>query len=49
MIRDRIVLGIANQRVHERLLRDDNLNLANAITICQAAEATQSETNYATW
>ena len=43
MIRDRIVLGIASQRVRERLLREDNLNLANAIKICQAAEATQRQ------
>ena len=43
MIRDRIVLGIASQRVRERLLREDNLNLANAIKICQAAEATQRD------
>ena len=28
MIRDHIVLGIASQRVRERLLREDNLNLA---------------------
>ena len=43
MIRDRIVLGIASQRVRERLLREDNLNLANAVKICQAAEATQRQ------
>ena len=43
MIRDRIVLGIASQRVRERLLREDNLNLANAIKICQAAEATHRQ------
>ena len=43
MIRDRIVLGIASQRVRERLLREDNLNLANAVKICQAAEATQTQ------
>ena len=28
MIRDRIVLGIASQRVRERLLQEENLNLA---------------------
>ena len=45
IIRDRIVLGIASQRVRERLLREDNLNLANAVQICQAAEATQGQIN----
>ena len=45
MIRDRIVLGIASQRVRERLLREDNLNLANAVKMCQAAEATQGQIN----
>ena len=45
MIRDRIVLGIASQRVRERLLKEDNLNLANAVKICQAAEATQRQIN----
>ena len=29
--------------MRERLLREDNLNLANAIKICQAAEATQRQ------
>ena len=43
MIRDRIVLDIASQRVRERLLREENLNLTNAIKICQAAEATQRQ------
>ena len=43
MMRDRIVLGIASQRVRERLLREENLKLANAIKICQAAEATQRQ------
>ena len=43
MIRDRIVLGIASQRARERLLREENLNLANAIKICQAEEATQRQ------
>ena len=43
MIRDRIVLGIASQRVRERPLREDNLNLANAVKNCQAAEATQRQ------
>ena len=31
MIRDRLVLGITNTRVRKRLLREDNLNLDNAV------------------
>ena len=40
IIRDRLVLGVTNTRVWERLLREENLNLEKAVKICQAAEAT---------
>ena len=43
MIRDRIVLGITNQRTHERLLRLENLDLQTAVKICQAAETAQRQ------
>ena len=43
MIRDRIVLGVNNPRIRERLLREDNLDLVSAIRICQAAEAAQKQ------
>ena len=42
MICNRIV-GIASQKVRERLLREDDLTLATAIKIWQAAEATQRQ------
>ena len=38
MIRDRLVLGVSSQRVRERLLRRDDLDLDKAVKICQAAE-----------
>lgn len=38
MIRDRIVVGIQNQIVKERLLREPDLTLDQAITICRADE-----------
>ena len=43
MIRDRLVLGVTNTRVRERLLREENLNLEKAVKICQAAEATERQ------
>ena len=41
MIRNRLVLGVTNTRVHERLLREDNRDLEKAVKIRQAAEATE--------
>ena len=38
-LRDRIVFGVADIRVKERLLRESDLNLAKALDICHAAEA----------
>ena len=43
MIRDRLVLGVTNTRVRERLLREEILNLDKAVKICQAAEATERQ------
>ena len=43
MIRDRLVLGVANTRLRERLLREDNLDLEKAVNRCQAAEATERQ------
>ena len=39
------MLGINSQRVRERLLREDDLTLQNAMQICQAAEATERQLN----
>ena len=38
-LRDRIVFGVLDIRVKERLLRESNLNLTKALDICHAAEA----------
>jgi len=43
MIRDRIVLGCPDQRLQERLLREPDLTLTKALTICRAAEATKEQ------
>lgn len=40
LIKDRIVCGIRDRRVKDRLLREANLNLEKAIEICKAAEIT---------
>ena len=39
LIRDKIVFGIQDDRVKERLLRETNLTLTSATAICRAAEA----------
>ncbi|XP_077535303.1 uncharacterized protein LOC144147109 isoform X2 [Haemaphysalis longicornis] len=40
MIRDQIVFGTNDEKVREKLLRDNELTLAKAEQICKAAEAT---------
>ena len=40
LIRDRIVCGIRDDRVRVRLLREQDLDLQKAITICRASETT---------
>ena len=37
-IRDKIALGVQDKKVQERLLRETNLSLDKAISICRAAE-----------
>ncbi|GFN80779.1 polyprotein [Plakobranchus ocellatus] len=41
LIRDKIVCGIANEKIKERLLREDKLTLDKAIDIFRAAEESQ--------
>ena len=43
LIRDRIVLGVTDNHVRERLLRVPDLTLEKALEISRAAEATQSQ------
>lgn len=43
LIKDRIVCGITNNVVRDRLLRTDDLNLAKAIQICEADEISRHE------
>ncbi|XP_069128365.1 uncharacterized protein [Argopecten irradians] len=40
LIRDRIVCGVNNEKIKERLLRDQDLTLAKAISTCRASEET---------
>ena len=42
LIKDRIALGINNQRTRERLLREPNLTLEKAWELMRAAETTQT-------
>ena len=42
LIRDRIVVGIRDDSVRSRLLREPDLNLQKAVDICRAAEQTRS-------
>ncbi|UYV73002.1 K02A2.6-like, partial [Cordylochernes scorpioides] len=43
LIRDRIVLGIKNNRVRKKLLMEPKLNLSSAIDICRTAEVTEQQ------
>ena len=43
LLRDRLVFGIRDSRVRERLLRENNLTLARTDEICHAAESMQSQ------
>lgn len=43
LLRDKIVCGITNNTVRDRLLRTDELTLAKAIQVCQAAEISKEE------
>ena len=42
-IRDRIVLGVADMRIKERMFRESELTLDKALGICHAAEASKVE------
>ncbi|KAB0797432.1 hypothetical protein PPYR_08426 [Photinus pyralis] len=43
MVRDRIVLGIYDKVMQERLLRVEDLDLAKAVNLCRAAEISKSQ------
>lgn len=43
MVRDRIVLGIYDKAIQERLLRVEDLNLTKAVNLCRAAEISKSQ------
>ena len=43
LIRDRVVIGCADHRVQERLLREPDLTLQKVMQICRAAEATRDQ------
>ena len=43
LIKDQIVIGIADKKVKERLLREYDLDLEKAIQICQAAETAKTQ------
>ena len=43
LIRDRIVCGIIDNAVRERLLREPDLNLDKAIQICQSRSIPKSQ------
>ncbi|XP_033731746.1 uncharacterized protein K02A2.6-like [Pecten maximus] len=43
LIKDRIVCGIADVHLRERLLREPNLTLQKTVTICRASELSKSQ------
>ena len=42
MLRDRLVCGVKNERIQQRLLSEKDLTLAKAIQIAQAMESAAS-------
>ena len=44
MLRDRLVCGIADQRIQRRLLTEPDLTFAKALELAQAAEAADRNT-----
>lgn len=42
LVKDRIISGIREDRVKDRLLREENLSLEKCIRICKAAEVTEA-------
>lgn len=43
LIRNRLICGIKNSHVREKLLQDNDLNLQKAIEICRAAEVSSEQ------
>ena len=43
ILRDRLVLGLRDDKVRERLLRINDLSLLKAVDICKAAEQTSQQ------
>ena len=43
MIRDKIVFSVCDKRVQERMLRNSDLKLKDAVDICRAAESSQKQ------
>lgn len=43
LVKDRIVLGVNDEDVQRRLLKEQNLDLEKSISICQAAELAKSQ------
>ena len=41
MLRDKLVFGVADERVKERMLREPDLTLIKAVDLCRAAETTR--------
>ena len=43
ILRDRLVFGICNNKVRERLLREHNLDLRRCVDLCRAAETSAAQ------
>ena len=43
MVRDKLVFGVGDERVKERLLRESELTLTKAVDLCHAAESTNQQ------
>ena len=43
MIRDKVVFGVRDERIKERLLREADLTLNKALDVCRAAETSKQQ------
>lgn len=43
LIKDRIVCGIRDKRIKDKLLRETDLDINKAVNICKAAEQTEED------
>ncbi|CAH0716116.1 unnamed protein product, partial [Brenthis ino] len=49
MIRDRIFIGVKEQRIQQKLLEVKDLTMAKAVDICRSAELSREQSDNHAW